>query len=121
VELSIDDFGTGYSSLAYLKRLPVDELKIDKSFVLTMENDIGDTKIVRSTIDLGHNMGLRVVAEGIESEAVWRLLAALGCDHGQGYFMSRPIPAAKLVEWIGNWVPPVRSALPYKDAQDTVA
>jgi diguanylate cyclase (GGDEF)-like protein len=113
VDLSIDDFGTGYSSLAYLKRLPVDELKIDKSFVLNMENDIGDTKIVRSTIDLGHNMGLRVVAEGIESEAVWRLLAALGCDQGQGYFMSRPIPGDRLVEWIKNWVPPVRSALPY--------
>jgi diguanylate cyclase (GGDEF)-like protein len=115
VELSIDDFGTGYSSLAYLKRLPVDELKIDKSFVLNMENDIGDTKIVRSTIDLGHNMGLRVVAEGIESEAVWRLLAALGCDEGQGYFMSRPIPGDKLVDWIRNWVPPLRSALPYTD------
>ncbi|HEU4376338.1 MAG TPA: EAL domain-containing protein [Telluria sp.] len=113
VDLSIDDFGTGYSSLAYLKKLPVDELKIDKSFVLNMENDIGDTKIVRSTIDLGHNMGLRVVAEGIESEAVWRLLAALGCDQGQGYFMSRPIPGDKLVEWIRSWVPPVRSELPY--------
>ncbi|MDB5755633.1 MAG: hypothetical protein JWR56_2061 [Massilia sp.] len=119
VDLSIDDFGTGYSSLAYLKRLPVDELKIDKSFVLNMENDIGDTKIVRSTIDLGHNMGLRVVAEGIESEAVWRLLAALGCDQGQGYFMSRPIPGDKLVEWIRNWVPPVRSSLPYVDLSDT--
>ena len=106
VKLSIDDFGTGYSSLAYLKRLPVDELKIDKSFVLNMENDIGDTKIVRSTIDLGHNMGLRVVAEGIESEAVWRLLAALGCDEGQGYFMSRPIPGDQLADWIRNWVPP---------------
>ncbi|MDB5959273.1 MAG: hypothetical protein JWP59_567 [Massilia sp.] len=113
VDLSIDDFGTGYSSLAYLKRLPVDELKIDKSFVLNMENDIGDTKIVRSTIDLGHNMGLRVVAEGIESEAVWRLLAALGCDQGQGYFMSRPIPGDKLAAWIAGWVPPVRSPLPY--------
>ncbi|HEX8615172.1 MAG TPA: EAL domain-containing protein [Telluria sp.] len=111
-DLSIDDFGTGYSSLAYLKRLPVDELKIDKSFVLNMENDIDDTKIVRSTIDLGHNMGLRVVAEGIESEAVWRLLAALGCDQGQGYFMSRPIPADKLVGWIAAWTPPARPALP---------
>lgn len=121
VDLSIDDFGTGYSSLAYLKRLPVDELKIDKSFVLNMENDIGDTKIVRSTIDLGHNMGLRVVAEGIESEAVWRLLAALGCDEGQGYFMSRPIPGDRLVEWIRNWVPPVRSALPYADTTDTIS
>ncbi len=116
VDLSIDDFGTGYSSLAYLKRLPVDELKIDKSFVLNMENDIGDTKIVRSTIDLGHNMGLRVVAEGIESEAVWRLLAALGCDQGQGYFMSRPIAADQLAQWIANWSPPVRSPLPYADA-----
>ncbi|WP_426106996.1 putative bifunctional diguanylate cyclase/phosphodiesterase [Massilia sp. TSP1-1-2] len=107
VDLSIDDFGTGYSSLAYLKRLPVDELKIDKSFVLNMEHDSGDTKIVRSTIDLGHNMGLRVVAEGIESEAVWRLLAALGCDQGQGYFMSRAMPGDELAAWIAAWVPPV--------------
>jgi len=107
VDLSIDDFGTGYSSLAYLKRLPVNELKIDKSFVLNMENDQGDTKIVRSTIDLGHNMGLRVVAEGIESEAVWRLLAELGCDQGQGYFMSRPIPGDQLAAWLETWQAPV--------------
>ncbi|SFU57588.1 putative bifunctional diguanylate cyclase/phosphodiesterase [Pseudoduganella namucuonensis] len=107
LDLSIDDFGTGYSSLAYLKRLPVNELKIDKSFVLNMENDIGDTKIVRSTIDLGHNMGLRVVAEGIESEAVWRLLMRMGCDQGQGYFMSRPIPADQLAAWLENWRPPI--------------
>ncbi len=106
VDLSIDDFGTGYSSLAYLKRLPVDELKIDKSFVLNMEHDEGDTKIVRSTIDLGHNMGLRVVAEGIESAAVWRLLAELGCDQGQGYFMSRPMPADQLLGWLAKWQAP---------------
>ncbi|PRC95242.1 putative bifunctional diguanylate cyclase/phosphodiesterase [Solimicrobium silvestre] len=106
VDLSIDDFGTGYSSLAYLKRLPVDELKIDQSFVMNMESDIEDAKIVRSTIDLGHNMGLRVVAEGIESEAVWWLLAKMGCDQGQGYFMSRPMPAAQLIGWIAQWVPP---------------
>ncbi|HZX27791.1 MAG TPA: EAL domain-containing protein [Telluria sp.] len=106
VDLSIDDFGTGYSSLAYLKRLPVNELKIDKSFVLNMTEDSGDIKIVRSTIDLGHNMGLRVVAEGIENEAVWRLLADLGCDQGQGYFMSRPIPAAELAAWVRAWRPP---------------
>ncbi|MBP1202153.1 diguanylate cyclase (GGDEF)-like protein [Duganella sp. 1411] len=107
VDLSIDDFGTGYSSLAYLKRLPVNELKIDKSFVLNMEHDVGDTKIVRSTIDLGHNMGLRVVAEGIESEAVWRLLADLGCDQGQGYFMSRPIPGDQLIGWLEKWQAPI--------------
>ncbi|RFP13586.1 MULTISPECIES: bifunctional diguanylate cyclase/phosphodiesterase [unclassified Duganella] len=112
VDLSIDDFGTGYSSLAYLKRLPVNELKIDKSFVLNMENDVGDTKIVRSTIDLGHNMGLRVVAEGIESEAVWRLLAALGCDQGQGYFMSRPIPGDQLIAWLEKWQAPIAVAAP---------
>ena len=106
VELSIDDFGTGYSSLAYLKRLPVDELKIDKSFVMNMEGDADDAKIVRSTIDLGHNMGLRVVAEGIESEVVWNLLAGMGCNQGQGYFMSRPIPAEQLPLWIGQWIPP---------------
>jgi diguanylate cyclase (GGDEF)-like protein len=110
VDLSIDDFGTGYSSLAYLKRLPVNELKIDKSFVLNMENDVGDTKIVRSTIDLGHNMGLRVVAEGIESEAVWRLLAELGCDQGQGYFMSRPIPGDQLIPWLEKWQAPIAVA-----------
>jgi diguanylate cyclase (GGDEF)-like protein len=105
-DLSIDDFGTGYSSLAYLKRLPVDELKIDKSFVLNMASDVGDAKIVRSTIDLGHNMGLRVVAEGIESEAAWDILAEMGCDQGQGYFMSRPMPAEELAAWVETWRSP---------------
>jgi diguanylate cyclase (GGDEF)-like protein len=117
LDLSIDDFGTGYSSLAYLKRLPVNELKIDKSFVLNMEKDEGDTKIVRSTIDLGHNMGLRVVAEGIESEAVWRLLAELGCDQGQGYFMSRPIPGDQLIPWLEKWRAPIAIAA---SSQETV-
>lgn len=110
VDLSIDDFGTGYSSLAYLKQLPVDELKIDKSFVLNMEHDQGDTKIVRSTIDLGHNMGLRVVAEGVENEAVWHMLAGLGCDQGQGYFMSRPLAASGLLDWVRNWRAPQGTA-----------
>jgi len=68
-----------------------------------MANDMGDAKIVRSTIDLGHNMGLRVVAEGIESEAAWDILAEMGCDQGQGYYMSRPIPAAELASWVENW------------------
>ncbi|UMR29270.1 EAL domain-containing protein [Massilia sp. MB5] len=118
-DLSIDDFGTGYSSLAYLKRLPVDELKIDKSFVLNMEQDVGDAKIVRSTIDLGHNMGLRVVAEGLESEAVWGLLKRMGCDQGQGYFMSRPIPAAELGDWIGRWRAPGSAAAASRVAENS--
>jgi EAL domain-containing protein (putative c-di-GMP-specific phosphodiesterase class I) len=71
-----------------------------------MENDAGDAMIVRSTIDLGHNMGLRVVAEGIESEAVWRLLAAMGCDQGQVYFMSRPMPGEQLLAGLGQWRAP---------------
>jgi diguanylate cyclase (GGDEF)-like protein len=100
VRLSIDDFGTGYSSLAYLKRLPVDELKIDKSFVQGMSDDENDAVIVRSTIDLGRNLGLRVVAEGVETTEAWRQLAALGCDVAQGYYLSRPVPAAELVAWL---------------------
>jgi diguanylate cyclase (GGDEF)-like protein len=91
--LSIDDFGTGYSSLANLKRLPVDVIKIDKSFVMEMAVDASDAAIVRSTIDLAHNLGLRVVAEGVESEDAWRHLEALGCDYAQGYYLSRPLPA----------------------------
>jgi diguanylate cyclase (GGDEF)-like protein len=91
--LSVDDFGTGYSSLASLKRLPVDVIKIDKSFVMEMAVDASDAAIVRSTIDLAHNLGLRVVAEGVESEDAWRHLEALGCDFAQGYYLSRPLPA----------------------------
>src|SRR5690242_655843 len=91
--LSVDDFGTGYSSLANLKRLPVNVIKIDKSFVMEMAVDASDAAIVRSTIDLAHNLGLRVVAEGVESEDAWRHLEALGCDYAQGYFLSRPLPA----------------------------
>ncbi len=102
-KLSIDDFGTGYSSLAYLKRLPVDELKIDKSFVMGMERDVGDAKIVRSTIDLAHNMGLSVVAEGVENAAIWGLLREQGCDEAQGYHMSRPLPVADFMAWRERW------------------
>jgi diguanylate cyclase (GGDEF)-like protein len=100
VRLAIDDFGTGYSSLAYLKRLPVDELKIDKSFILGMEESENDAVIVRSTIDLGRNLGLRVVAEGVETSTAWNRLASLGCDIAQGYYLSRPIPASELTEWV---------------------
>ena len=91
--LSVDDFGTGYSSLANLKRLPVDSIKIDKSFVMEMAVDASDAAIVRSTIDLAHNLGLTVVAEGVESEDAWRHLETLGCDFAQGYYLARPLPA----------------------------
>ncbi|HET9324511.1 MAG TPA: EAL domain-containing protein [Gaiellaceae bacterium] len=100
VQIAIDDFGTGYSSLAYLKRLPVDELKIDKSFILGMQDSENDAVIVRSTIDLGRNLGLRVVAEGVETEAAWDGLAKLGCDTAQGYYLSRPAPADEFTEWL---------------------
>ena len=101
--LSIDDFGTGYSSLAYLKKLPVDELKIDQSFVKNMETDGDDAKIVRSTVELAHNLGLSVVAEGVENEAVWKLLRELGCDQAQGHHMGRPMPADAFYEWSVGW------------------
>ena len=94
--LSVDDFGTGYSSLANLKRLPVDVIKIDKSFVMDMAIDASDAAIVRSTIDLAHNLGLRVVAEGVESHQAWTRLNELGCDLAQGFYVSRPLPAADL-------------------------
>jgi len=99
VRLSIDDFGTGFSSLAYLRKLRVHEMKIDRTFIAAME-DGNDMVIVRSTIDLAHNLGLRVVAEGIEDERSLARLRAMGCDEAQGYFMSRPLPEDKLLEWL---------------------
>jgi diguanylate cyclase (GGDEF)-like protein len=104
IRLSIDDFGTGYSSLSYLKRMPVDELKIDKSFVMGMAHHKDDETIVRSTIDLGHNMGLKVVAEGVEDEALMQRLKALHCDLAQGFHLSRPLPPAKLELWLAGWM-----------------
>jgi len=100
VRLSVDDFGTGYSSLAYLKRFPVNEIKIDKSFVIDMLNDVSDAVIVRSTIDLAHNMGMEVVAEGIESQDAWDKLAELGCNLGQGYHMCHPCSATDFEKWV---------------------
>jgi diguanylate cyclase (GGDEF)-like protein/PAS domain S-box-containing protein len=97
VRIAIDDFGTGYSSLGYLKRLPVHQIKIDKSFVMDMAADENDLAIVRSTIDLGHNLGLTVVAEGVENETTWEMLARLGCDGAQGYWLSRPLPEPDLM------------------------
>jgi EAL domain-containing protein (putative c-di-GMP-specific phosphodiesterase class I) len=102
LHIAVDDFGTGYSSLSYLKRLPVDELKIDRSFVHEMVGDEGDRVIVRSTIDLAHNLGLRVVAEGVEDRATFSLLATLGCDEIQGYFVSKPLTADGLLLWLTN-------------------
>jgi len=100
VRLAIDDFGTGFSSLSYLKRLPVDELKIDRSFVMGMVADNDDRMIVSSTIELAHNLGLKVTAEGIETEAALAQLRELGCDLGQGYLFSGPLRRAKLDDWV---------------------
>lgn len=105
ITLSIDDFGTGYSSLAYLKNLPVSELKIDKSFVQHMADSPQDRKIVQSVIDLSHNLDLRVVAEGIESQQILDMLIGMGCDYGQGYYIGRPMPIGEMPPWIkgSNW------------------
>jgi diguanylate cyclase len=100
ISFALDDFGTGYSSLAYLKRLPVDELKIDKSFVMDMTTDADDATIVRSTVELARNLGLRVVAEGVETAEHWRELSRFGCHTAQGYYLSRPLPAGQLTHWL---------------------
>jgi EAL domain-containing protein (putative c-di-GMP-specific phosphodiesterase class I) len=100
VRLSIDDFGTGYSSLSYLKRLPVTELKIDKSFVMEMLTDESNAVIVRSTIDLARNLGLTVVAEGVATDAIYDTLIRLGCNIAQGFHISRPVPANEIEAWL---------------------
>ena len=100
IRFSIDDFGTGYSSLAYLKHLPVSEIKIDKLFVARLMTDADDTTIVRSTIELGHNLGLSVTAEGVEDQEIWERLGALGCDEAQGYYLSRPLPIDHFDRWL---------------------
>jgi diguanylate cyclase (GGDEF)-like protein len=100
VQVSIDDFGAGYSSLAYVKRLPVNEVKIDKSFITHLATDPADAAIVRSTVELARHLGLRLVAEGVEDRQTWDRLAAMGCDVAQGYYLGRPMPAANLVTWL---------------------
>jgi len=100
IQMSIDDFGTGYSSMAYLQKLLVAKIKIDKSFVMDMGAHDNDEVIVRSTIDLAHNLGLKAVAEGVESQAAWDKLRDLGCDSAQGYFMSKPLSAEHFLEWV---------------------
>lgn len=102
VGLSVDDFGTGYSSLAYLRRLPIDEIKIDRSFVLGMGSDLGDLAIVRAIVDLGHSLGLRVVAEGVEEEAARDALRDMHCDQAQGYLISRPLPLDRFEAWLAS-------------------
>jgi diguanylate cyclase (GGDEF)-like protein len=100
VRLAIDDFGTGYSSFSHLQRMPVDEIKIDKSFVQHLATDDSDYVIVRSIVDLGRNLGLRVVAEGVEDRGAWERLRKLGCDIAQGYYLTRPLPAVELDAWL---------------------
>jgi EAL domain-containing protein (putative c-di-GMP-specific phosphodiesterase class I) len=100
LRLSIDDYGTGYSSLSYIMKLPVQELKIDRSFISRMVANSDSSTIVRSTIELGHSLGMKVVAEGVEDVEGWNLLRSLGCDDAQGYYMSPPLPADRLVEWM---------------------
>ncbi|GIE93773.1 putative bifunctional diguanylate cyclase/phosphodiesterase [Paractinoplanes rishiriensis] len=116
VAISLDDFGTGYSSLQHLRRLPLAEVKIDRSFVLGMSTDRGDAAIVRSVIDLAEALGLRAVAEGVEDERTWRLLAASGCHAAQGWFHARPMPTAELATWLSRYRPvrpgPAPMALP---------
>ena len=109
VRLSVDDFGTGYSSLSYLRRLPVHEVKIDRSFVQGMATDPGDLAIVRAVVDLSRQFGLAVVAEGVESELTLELLEEIGCDIGQGFLFSRPLPYERLEAWFGG---PDRAAEP---------
>ena len=102
IALSVDDFGTGYSSLAYLRRLPVTEVKIDKSFVQDMAVDESDAAIVETILGLARHLQLRVVAEGVEDERTRDRLASMGCDIAQGYLFSRPLPAERLTTWLDH-------------------
>ena len=112
IELSVDDFGTGYSSLGYLKRMPVQQLKIDRTFVCDMITDRDDAIIVRSTVDLAHNLGLKTVAEGVETEEVLAVLGEMGCDQAQGYLISRPLPQEEFFLFLRNceWIVPEADA-----------
>jgi EAL domain-containing protein (putative c-di-GMP-specific phosphodiesterase class I) len=100
IALAIDDFGTGYSSLAYLKHLPIQRLKLDQSFVKDIESDLSDAAICSATIALGHNLGLELVAEGVETQAQRDFLTKLGCDVLQGYLYSRPLPASDIIDYL---------------------
>jgi diguanylate cyclase (GGDEF)-like protein len=117
VRISIDDFGTGYSSLAYLKDLPVSQLKIDQSFVMHMHDDQNDAIIVRSVVDLGHNLGLQTVAEGVEDAETWEQLAQLGCDSAQGYFLAKPMAPSDVIPWLETSGYPVTPAAGMADGR----
>jgi EAL domain-containing protein (putative c-di-GMP-specific phosphodiesterase class I) len=104
VALSIDDYGTGYSSLSYLRKMPVQELKIDRGFIFDMLKNDNDAMIVSSTLTLAHSLGLSVVAEGVETEEAWKHLQTLGCDIIQGYYVSPPLPPEKFMHWIDESV-----------------
>ncbi|HSL10471.1 MAG TPA: EAL domain-containing protein [Actinomycetota bacterium] len=120
VGLSIDDFGTGYSSLAYLKRLPIEEIKIDRSFVMQMHVDANDFMIVRATVDLGRNLGLRVVAEGVEDLETFDRLAEFACDEAQGFYISEPLPVDGFTRWLSvrNLEPSATAAASAEDAPE---
>jgi diguanylate cyclase (GGDEF)-like protein len=102
IRLSLDDFGTGYSSMTYLRQLPVTELKVDRSFVLDLATGEADAVLVRSAVDLGHNLGLSVVAEGVENAVTLQALEDLGCDMAQGFYVARPMPATAFAEWVAT-------------------
>ncbi len=102
IKLSIDDFGTGYSSLSYIKKLPIDEIKVDRSFVMEMTEDSDDDVIVRATIELAHNLGLNIVAEGVHDKLTWDRLKELGCDIAQGHYLSKPLTASAFTAWLMN-------------------
>jgi diguanylate cyclase (GGDEF)-like protein len=112
VRLAIDDFGTGYSSMAYLEQLPIHQLKIDKSFVRKMTEGSTVAAIVHSCVELGHNLGLSVIAEGVETVDVWNQLTDLGCDEAQGYYLARPMPATDLTIWLSNRRPFAAPSVP---------
>ncbi|MEC7119384.1 MAG: EAL domain-containing protein, partial [Pseudomonadota bacterium] len=109
VLLAIDDYGTGYSSLSYVRKLPISELKIDQSFIKHMIDSPNDVMIVRSTIELAHSLGFRVVAEGVETQAISQTLADFGCDFAQGYFYARPLPFDDYVAWLQQQGTPSRA------------
>ncbi|MEB0079390.1 MULTISPECIES: GGDEF domain-containing phosphodiesterase [unclassified Pseudomonas] len=110
ISISIDDFGTGYSSLAYLHKLPATQIKIDRSFIQDINHDSGLRKIVSAAIVLAHSLGMKVVAEGVETEDQYRLLERLGCDSAQGYLIARPMPEDQILKWFEQWVAPSLTA-----------